>query len=140
MNRARVVEYVWFVREMKKQERAGRSGFIMLNSKIELFGHNHPRDAKNDNSGVTALKALDVWESTGKSIPCRQAGYLLWLKAGKAARDWHITQWGEGMAEGVTCAFELLADGVPASLVNAAKKARNSILFRQKESHEHRKL
>lgn len=116
--RTRIKEYLFLANRMK------RNGCkVMLSSsgpysrQAVARGDTHP------------FEAIREWESTGSLPPTSSPQALEWLMIGKAARDWHVEEWGRGMAEGVTTPAELLADGTPPSLVESAKKRRNSILF-----------
>lgn len=66
---------------------------------------------------------MHQYESTGKWVDSSEPEEFKWLLLGKASRDWHITQWGEGLAGGVLHWQELLDDGVPETVVDSARKA-----------------
>ncbi len=127
--RQRLAEYLYFVRLMRSP---GHSGFIVLNSKMPIFDIVHPDLYPSDPTGKSANEAMCLYESRGKTVPCREGTKLAWLMAGKGARDWHITQWGEALADGIIGGTrELAMWRIPSTLIESARQAGFAIIRRR---------
>ena len=116
--RRRVLEYIYFARHQIRDR-----AYIVFNSKAPKLGAEHPRDAVNAPDGLSAVECLFRFESEGVLVPCREQRKLMWLMAGKYARDWHITEWARGLSERIVTAWELFEDRVPVSLIHSAQKS-----------------
>lgn len=116
----RLEEYRYFAHRMRKSP-------IYFNRNLSMFGDS----LVEDRDGQSAEYCMWKYESTGKMPPCKEIDGFRYLLMGKGARDWHVSEWGKGMAEGVTTWSELLQDSVPKSLVEAAVKARDGFTRRR---------
>jgi hypothetical protein len=55
-----------------------------------------------DLNGPTAAESMMLWESTGRPLPvsCSEPELLADYVQGKRSRDWHITEWRDGISRG----------------------------------------
>ncbi len=101
--------------------------FKMMNSKMPITGK-MPKDLpQRAPTGISAREALFTWESTGKLVACREPRLFYRLMAGKAWRDWHISEWIKGCVEGSITIFELIQDKIPSSLIESVRQGRYSL-------------
>jgi hypothetical protein len=70
---------------------------------------NLPIITKNIN-GIDAIEAFDLFDTQGKKNPCREPEKLQAILLGKAALNFHIKNWAEGINDGVSRAKELQDD------------------------------
>lgn len=62
-----------------------------------------------DPDGLSAFEAMKRWESEGKPITVSSEPELLSLYVqGKKSRDWHITEWKQGIKEGYFLWWEFI--------------------------------
>jgi hypothetical protein len=116
--RVRIKEYLFFANRLKRQNcKVMLSSIGPYSANKVVKGDNHP------------FEVIYHWESHGELLPTTHPEALEWIMIGKAARDWHISEWGQGMAEGVIRPCELTLDGVPQSLVDSAKKRRDALPY-----------
>jgi hypothetical protein len=123
--RIRLKEYLYFANRMK------RGNCKVLLSSSGPFGIENWQEALD---GKSAVECLFKFESTGKRplVKTGQKAILEWLLVGKSARDWHITQWSEGIVEGVLYFYELREDrGMPPTIIESVRKAVKGLMERQ---------
>jgi len=62
-----------------------------------------------DHTAPTAAELMFNWESNGKPLgPCSEPTLLADYVQGKQSRDWHITEWKDGVKRGYFMAEEFL--------------------------------
>lgn len=64
----------------------------------------------DDPSGIDAASAMLQWESQGKSLPlgCTEPDLLADYVQAKRSRDWHISEWRQGVTEGYFLWWEFI--------------------------------
>ena len=63
-----------------------------------------------DATGKTAAESMQAWESTGTPLPTNSSEPELladYVQA-KRSRDWHISEWRQGVKEGFIAPYELI--------------------------------
>lgn len=120
----RLREYKWFANRMKEHGER-----VMLKGG-EIFGENQlPHDPK----GLAPEECQFLYESKGEIVPCSDADAWWWVLAGKQMRDWQIGAWARGLIEGTFFWRNLVEDGVPESLVEAARTAAASTYLAERK-------
>jgi hypothetical protein len=114
--RVRLREYLFFANRMK------RAGQRVLLSSLGPFGLAVVVEDKA--GGRHPFECMFLHDSQGKLPATTNAWALEWLLIGKAARDWHITEWAQGLVERVITMYELRESGVPESILKSVRKAR----------------
>jgi hypothetical protein len=63
-----------------------------------------------DTEGMSAIEIMFRWESWGEAVPnsTKEPELLSLYIHGKMSRDWHITQWREGIRDGLFRPFEFV--------------------------------
>jgi len=67
-----------------------------------------PNSELKDINGVTPEEYMFCWESLGKRLTCNDPEKLVLYIQGKQCRDWHISEWRQGIKEGLFLPEEFL--------------------------------